>query len=100
MERSKAETIQFVKGWMADHGSTEDLEKLLHGLEHDGVLLYKFIPEEIFHDIWGSNVSAIPLDDLPKYQAASPERDWPSLRERGVNVLKYGQPVLDKEVTS
>jgi hypothetical protein len=92
MEKTRKEQISFVKEWIAAHGSTADLEKLLHGMEHEGVLRYQFIPDEIFHEIWGSNVSAIPSDKVPRLQAVVPEYDWPSLRERGVNVLKCGQP--------
>jgi hypothetical protein len=67
-------------------------------MEHEGGLQVDLIPDEIFHDLCGSNVSAIPLEDVPKYQGLFPDYDWPSLRERGINVLKYGRPVLDCEI--
>ncbi len=94
MEKTTAETIKFVRGWIAEHGTSENLERLLHGLEYEDALRVDLIPEEIFHDLCEGNVSAIPLDDVQKNQEAYPEYDWNALRERGINVLKYGWPVL------
>lgn len=83
MEKTGEEQIKFVKVWISENGSTENLERLLHGLEHENRLYVGLIPEEIFHELCGSNVSPIPMDDVPKFQTAYPGYDWNALAIRG-----------------
>ncbi len=72
---------------MSENGTTENLERLLNGLEHENRLYVDLIPEEIFHDLYESNVSPIPMDDVPKYQGAYPGYDWNALAARGAAVI-------------
>jgi hypothetical protein len=88
MEKMTEEIIAFVKEWIAAHGATADLEKLLHGLEHERALRYEFVPGEILHDLLGSNVGPIPMGDVPRYQEAYPAYDdHEALATRGAAVL-------------
>jgi hypothetical protein len=98
MEMNRGEKISFLKDWIAERGATENLERLLCGLERENVLRVDLVPKEIFHILFGSNVSAISKDELPRLQEICPDYGWPSLRERGMNVCICGDPDW-KEVT-
>lgn len=87
MEKTGEEKIKFVKDFISAHGTNEKLEKLLYGLEYENVLRAELIPEEIFHDLFGSNVKAIPSDMVPKLQEYYPDHDWPLLSRNGQIVM-------------
>lgn len=59
MERTTEETIGLLKDWMAKNGSTENLEKLVYRLEHEGIVQADLVPEGIFHDLCGGIVSTL-----------------------------------------
>ncbi len=87
MEKTAAEQIKFIKNWISKTGTTENLERLLHELEHKNVLHVDLVPEEIFHDLIGSNVSSIPMNMVPKLQEAYPGYDWNALARRGAAII-------------
>ena len=87
MEKTTEEQIKFIKVWRSENETTENLERLLHGLEHENRLYVDLIPDEIFHELYGSNVSPIPMDDVPKFQTAYPGYDWNVLAIRGGAVI-------------
>lgn len=87
MEKTAEELIKFTKVWRSENGTNENLERLLHGLVHENRLYVDLIPEEIFHELCGSNVLPIPMDDVPKYQGAYPDYDWNALAARGEEAI-------------
>ena len=87
LEKTKEEKIKFLRNWIAENGTTEDTKRLLYELEHNNILYVHLIPREIFHDLYGSNVSPIPLNLVPKYQIAYPEYNWNALAIRGAAVV-------------
>ena len=87
MEKTTEEQIKFIKVWRSENETTENLERLLHGLEHENRLYVDLIPDEIFHELCGSNVSPIPMDDVPKFQTAYPGYDWNVLAICGAAVI-------------
>jgi len=87
MEKTTTGSIKFLRDWISKNGTKEKLEILLYGLEYENVLQVDLIPEEIFHDLCGSNVEAIPLEVLAPYQEEYPEYNWQLLAMNGRKVL-------------
>jgi len=87
MEKTVIENIKFLRDWIAKNGTTEKLERLLYLMEHKNELQLDLIPDEIFHDLCGSNVEAIPLDMVPKYQKKYPDYKWDDLSRRGEIII-------------
>ncbi|MGA9110452.1 MAG: hypothetical protein ACLPSL_00700 [Smithella sp.] len=88
MEKTTADKIIFLRDWISKNVTTENLERLLYGLEYENVLQVDLIPEEIFHDLCGSNVSPIPAEMVPKLQKAYPEYNWADLADlRGAAII-------------
>ena len=83
MEKTAAERSKFLRDWISKNGTTEKLERLLHGLEYKNELHVDLIPDEIFHDLIKSNVSAFPMDEVPRYQEAFPDYCWETLAGGG-----------------
>ena len=87
MNKTMAESIKYVKDWISQNGTSETLERLLHTMEHEGIFRLDLVPEEILHYFCESEVVPIPMDMVPKLQAAHPEYDWATLAKRGEAIL-------------
>jgi len=87
MSKTSAEIIKYTKDWISKNGTSETLERLLHMMEHEGIFRKDLLPEEILHYFCESDVSPIPMDMVPKLQAAYPEYDWAALAKRGEAIL-------------
>lgn len=87
MEKTAAKNIIFLRDYMLKKGTTKKLEMLLYGLEYENVLRVDLVPEEIFHEIFGSNVSFILPDKIPKFQEVYPDYNWDDLATRGHAIL-------------
>ena len=56
-------------------------------MERENVLLIDLIPDEMFRDLLGSNVEAIPFAVLEPYQKEYPDYNWDDLAKRGNAIL-------------
>jgi hypothetical protein len=88
--------VRTVRAYIAENGTTPELDQLLEGLEQRNALMVHLIPQAIWDALMPSNCGPISQATVDRLNKVTPDglegHSWKDLAERGRNYFEpYGK---------